>query len=610
MGGMDAGCAWRAGAVLLLVGILPSQPVRAVDARQVFAQVAPSVLVLEPLDEAGTRLGAHTAIAVGAEEAVSACDVLDGAHELIVRAGDRPLKAQVKRRDAQRNLCLLAVPDLAGPVGAPGVADGLPAAGEHVYAVSNALGLGVGISEGMVSGIRSFGSDRYIQFTAPVSPGSEGGALIDARGRLLGVIDYRHRDGQNVNFAAPAQWIREIEARSAADDGRQQLRDRAARLGREEAWPELAVLAQEWTGRHAEDIDGWRWLGTAAFMRKDLDTEERAWREMRRIDPARVAAGVGLAQVLLKRGQARESLELARSLLAFRREDADIWLAIGRAERALKNPDGAEYAFRQAISFSPWSIGAHEGMVRIAEGRSDWAAAAAAWSRLAQLLPDVAQVQLGQIDNLVRDNRPAQALPIVERLLEREPQNGDAWYSKGFALWALGRPADAGIALRRSLDKAPSNPAAVWGTLGETLFGLRLFPESIRAYREAVRLAPDNRYWRFWLAVVLKDGGYLDEAIALDEAMTVERPDDFSGWRQLGFARAMAGQTEGAAQALERSLNLEPKQGKVWVALLECYHATGRKDDFKRAYEKLRGIDSAWAETAYKSLILPYEEAR
>jgi hypothetical protein len=34
---------------------------------------------------------------------------------------------------------------------------------------------------------------------------------------LLGVIDYRQREGQNVNFAMPAAWASMIEARHDTD---------------------------------------------------------------------------------------------------------------------------------------------------------------------------------------------------------------------------------------------------------------------------------------------------------------------------------------------------------------------------------------------------------
>ena len=40
-----------------------------------------------------------------------------------------------------------------------------------------------------------------LQFTAPVSPGSSGGALLDAHGHLIGIIKSQVREGQNINFA-------------------------------------------------------------------------------------------------------------------------------------------------------------------------------------------------------------------------------------------------------------------------------------------------------------------------------------------------------------------------------------------------------------------------
>jgi hypothetical protein len=43
---------------------------------------------------------------------------------------------------------------------------------------------------------------------------------------------------------------------------------------------------------------------------------------------------------------------------------------------------------------------------------------------------------------------------------------------------------------------------------------------------------------------------------------------------------------------------------------MEAYHAAGRRDDVKRAYDKLSASDRNTAEAAYRRLILPYEGAR
>ena len=46
-----------------------------------------------------------------------------------------------------------------------------------------------------------------IQFTAPVSHGSSGGALLDLYGDLIGIITAGFDDGQNLNLAVDCQTI-------------------------------------------------------------------------------------------------------------------------------------------------------------------------------------------------------------------------------------------------------------------------------------------------------------------------------------------------------------------------------------------------------------------
>jgi len=59
--------------------------------------------------------------------------------------------------------------------------------GERVYAIGNPRGFEQSISEGIVSGNREEDGQLWIQHSAPISPGSSGGALISSRGELLGI---------------------------------------------------------------------------------------------------------------------------------------------------------------------------------------------------------------------------------------------------------------------------------------------------------------------------------------------------------------------------------------------------------------------------------------
>jgi hypothetical protein len=81
------------------------------------------------------------------------------------------------------------------------------AVGDPVYALGNPEGLEGTFSQGIVSGMRGSGSDRLLQITAPISPGSSGGPIIDSRGKVIGVAAATFSEGQNLNFAIPSSYL-------------------------------------------------------------------------------------------------------------------------------------------------------------------------------------------------------------------------------------------------------------------------------------------------------------------------------------------------------------------------------------------------------------------
>lgn len=72
--------------------------------------------------------------------------------------------------------------------------------GDTVYEVGNPEGLEGTFSQGIISGLR--GTD-YIQITAPISPGSSGGPVINQYGEVIGIATSFNKEGQNLNFAIP-----------------------------------------------------------------------------------------------------------------------------------------------------------------------------------------------------------------------------------------------------------------------------------------------------------------------------------------------------------------------------------------------------------------------
>ena len=111
--------------------------------------------------------------------------------------------------DAKHDLVLLAVEDGTAP--ALRLGDGSKVAvGDTVFAVGNPQGLEGTFSQGIVSGIRQFDVDSLLQITAPISPGSSGGPVVDSEGKVIGVAVATFKGGQNLNFAIPAKHVDEL----------------------------------------------------------------------------------------------------------------------------------------------------------------------------------------------------------------------------------------------------------------------------------------------------------------------------------------------------------------------------------------------------------------
>ena len=80
--------------------------------------------------------------------------------------------------------------------------------GQKVVAIGSPLGLFNSVSDGIISGFRMIDETSMIQFTAPISHGSSGGALLNLYGELVGIITAGFDDGQNINLAVDYKTVR------------------------------------------------------------------------------------------------------------------------------------------------------------------------------------------------------------------------------------------------------------------------------------------------------------------------------------------------------------------------------------------------------------------
>ena len=82
--------------------------------------------------------------------------------------------------------------------------------GDKVYVAGNPEGLEGTFSDGIISAIRGNSTDKIFQMTAPISPGSSGGPVLNDSGKVIGISVGGMEHGQNLNFAIPVNYLKPL----------------------------------------------------------------------------------------------------------------------------------------------------------------------------------------------------------------------------------------------------------------------------------------------------------------------------------------------------------------------------------------------------------------
>ena len=222
--------------------------------QELFRRVSPSVVVIDVRDDDDEQVASGSGVVVGpwsgdpkkGMKVATNCHVVEDAPKGVVSfvgGGKYWGIGRVEGRDEARDVCIInaAIFDMdfkplllpAAQLGSSGSLQ----VGDPVYAIGAPQGLESTLSSGLVSGFREYEEGRYIQTTAPISPGSSGGGLFDAQGRLVGITTMFIKEGQALNFAVPAELIALIPNVSdvvdsvSADKGAPYVRLVVARIG-------------------------------------------------------------------------------------------------------------------------------------------------------------------------------------------------------------------------------------------------------------------------------------------------------------------------------------------------------------------------------------------
>jgi tetratricopeptide (TPR) repeat protein len=401
---------------------------------QVFEKVKASVLVVKSLNASGKAIAQGSGVKLPSGRIITNFHVVKEGATFRVGQGSHFVPATIYAADAEKDLCLLDAPGLSAPAIVVGHAATLKI-GAKVYAVGSPEGLELSLSDGLVSQLRG-ANPPIIQTTAAISPGSSGGGLFDAQGRLVGITSFYLEGGQNLNFALPVEWVATLKQGLRPNVSIRPTGDwlaQAAKLEGSGDWPNLKALAQAWIQADFQNCNAWFGLGEAE-------------------------SGLGHLQ---------DAIKAYKQALSINPEDPYSWNNLGVAYGDLQRPSDAMVAIHQALSLKPdfaeaWCTLAGQYV----ESHQPLDAIEAARQSL-KLKPDFAETWVNLANAYGQLKRIQDATEAYRQAIKLKPDFFFAWLSLGYSYSQLQRFQDSIGAFRQALKINP-NSAEAWHGLALT----------------------------------------------------------------------------------------------------------------------------------------------
>lgn len=166
--------------------------------REVFDKVSGAVYVVKAQHKMGSG------VAISDRELLTNCHVVDESPNVTIGRDKKEQNATVVSMNVGADRCVLRAENKLPSWVKVRPYDDIKV-GERAITVGTPQGLELTVAEGLVSSKRTHKGSKLVQTSAPISHGSSGGGLFDARGELLGITTFYFAGGQNLNFAVAAE---------------------------------------------------------------------------------------------------------------------------------------------------------------------------------------------------------------------------------------------------------------------------------------------------------------------------------------------------------------------------------------------------------------------
>ncbi len=367
-------------------------------------RIKPSAVAIETFDSKDNALSKGSGFFIAADRIITNRHVIERAARVEIHLLDGK-KFQVKgvlAIDGEGDLALLQV-DVPRALAVPlPVVKAVPQEGESIVVVGNPYGLEGSVSNGIVSAVREIsGYGKIIQITASISPGSSGSPVVNMAGQVIGIATLQAAEGQNLNFAVPAERISllkisDLQTFSTLNSETQKNKRSAAERLYSQG---LAQLSRDDYARalpyfeKAADTDpnyaeAWYQAGYCyGVLGRQVDAL-RASKQAAKLRPEWAATYVNIGASSYALGQYKEAADAYKQALRLDEYNPEIQYSLGMTYGKLSRTDEEILAYRRAITLKPDHANAleHLGLALFKQKR--FTDAATAFDQLKVYKPD------------------------------------------------------------------------------------------------------------------------------------------------------------------------------------------------------------------------------
>jgi S1-C subfamily serine protease len=181
----------------------------ALTTAQIAKRASPSVVVIQGKTDTGDVLGSGFIVSEDGKIVTNLHVIREMKTASVELAnGDTFDSVSVLATDERRDLAVVKIPGFDLAVLDLGNSDTV-IVGEPVVIVGSPRGLEGTVTAGILSSMRDAGDGfKVLQTDAAVNPGNSGGPLVNNKGQAIGVVSFKLRSSEGLNFAVPINYVR------------------------------------------------------------------------------------------------------------------------------------------------------------------------------------------------------------------------------------------------------------------------------------------------------------------------------------------------------------------------------------------------------------------